>query len=97
MALYDKSTCVIAASIDEGYGLPVVEAVVQNCTVLLSDIEIFREFKLTDAYYFSIDSTADLIGKIQAEGDASSKLPIPSISRNDWKDAAKVFYEKLRS
>jgi glycosyltransferase involved in cell wall biosynthesis len=67
IGLYEESSCMIAGSIDEGYGLPVVEAIEHNCTVLLSDIEIFREFNLVDAHYFLLDSTVDLIEKIQSQ------------------------------
>lgn len=97
MALYEESNCVIAGSIDEGYGLPVVEAIEHGCTVLLSDIEIFREFNLLDTYYFSLDSTDDLIKKIQSQKDVVAALKVPDISCISWKNASDIFYEKLSS
>lgn len=41
--LLSSSSALLTASLDEGYGLPVVEAQAAGCPVILSDIPIFRE------------------------------------------------------
>ncbi|WP_416652684.1 glycosyltransferase [Candidatus Pseudothioglobus sp. Uisw_086] len=63
--LYLKSQCVLVPSIDEGYGLQIAEGLQNNCDVLVSDIEIFREFNLSENSYFSIkDNGVDLQSKL---------------------------------
>ena len=63
--LYAKSDCIIVPSIDEGYGLQIVEAIHNNCNALVSDIEVFKEFNLSNDCYFSIkDNGEELRSKI---------------------------------
>jgi glycosyltransferase involved in cell wall biosynthesis len=59
--LYRASYCLIFASIDEGFGLPVVEAAHYKVPLLLSDITIFREIAEVNARYFSLDSENHLV------------------------------------
>jgi alpha-1,2-rhamnosyltransferase len=42
----------VCASIDEGFGLPLVEAASLGCPVIARDIEIFRETSGGDAFFF---------------------------------------------
>lgn len=42
-ALLDSATALVSASLDEGFGLPVVEAMQRGVPVVLTDIPIFRE------------------------------------------------------
>ncbi|OSS42395.1 Glycosyltransferase [Desulfurella amilsii] len=68
--LYKNTTCVIAASSIEGFGLPLVEAIFYNVPVIASDIDVFREIGDTYPTYFSlssIDSLIDAIYKIKPE------------------------------
>ena len=57
------------ASRAEGFGLPVVEAMVAGTPVAISDIPIFREIAGEDAEYFAADSPADAARAIRALGD----------------------------
>ena len=41
--LLNESKALVSASLDEGFGIPVVEAMSHGCPVVLSDIEIFEE------------------------------------------------------
>jgi len=59
--LYRASYCLIFASMDEGFGLPVVEAAHYKVPLLLSDITIFREIAEVNARYFSLDSENHLV------------------------------------
>lgn len=43
MLIYSLADCLVQASHDEGFGLPVVEAAAAGCKLLLKDIPIFRE------------------------------------------------------
>ena len=50
--LYEHSQVLIAASYDEGFGLPIVEALSNGLHVIARDIPIFREVGKNHIYYF---------------------------------------------
>jgi glycosyltransferase involved in cell wall biosynthesis len=41
--LYHEAELFVSLSLDEGFGIPVLEALYCNCRVLISDIEVYRE------------------------------------------------------
>jgi len=51
---YSRARSVIMASINEGYGLPIVEGLGYRQTVLASDIAVHREVGQDQVHYFSI-------------------------------------------
>ena len=64
-AVYDASTCLIAASEGEGFGLPLIEAARHGLPIIARDIAVFREVADTHAFYFSGKEPQDLAGAIQ--------------------------------
>lgn len=50
--LYNSLSCLIAASEDEGFGLPLIEAARHNLPIIARDTPIFREIAGDHAYYF---------------------------------------------
>ncbi|MBN2768019.1 MAG: glycosyltransferase family 4 protein [Campylobacterales bacterium] len=50
--IYSASTCLIAPSIAEGFGLPLIEAAQYKKPIIARDIPIFREVAGEYAYYF---------------------------------------------
>ena len=50
--LYAASTCLIAASYGEGFGLPLIEAAQHQLPIIARDIPVFREVAGAHAYYF---------------------------------------------
>jgi len=50
--VYASSTCLIAASHGEGFGLPLIEAAQHNIPIIARDIPVFREVAGEHAYYF---------------------------------------------
>ena len=56
--LYIDSDCLIAASIDEGFGLPLIEGAHHNIPLIARDIEVFREVATEYAYYFKTNELA---------------------------------------
>lgn len=58
--LYGAASCLIAASIDEGFGLPLIEAAQHRVPIVARDIPIFREVAGPYAYYFQGESGKDL-------------------------------------
>lgn len=51
--LYKTSTCLIAASINEGFGLPLIEAARYGLPVIARSIPVFQEVAQCAAFYFS--------------------------------------------
>ena len=56
--VYASSTCLIAASYGEGFGLPLIEAAQHKLPIIARDIPVFREVAGEHAYYFD-SATAD--------------------------------------
>lgn len=59
-ALYQNAKCFVSASIYEGFGLPVIEAVKNDLPVLISDIPVYREITDGKAVYFGLESPEGL-------------------------------------
>lgn len=58
-ALYAGSTALIAASYNEGFGLPLIEAAQHELPIIARDIPIFREVAGKHAFYFNgLDAVA---------------------------------------
>lgn len=57
---YKAGTALIAASVAEGFGLPIVEAALHQVPVLASDIPVFHEVGGDGAIYFSLESPCNL-------------------------------------
>ena len=51
--VYGASTCLIAASEGEGFGLPLIEAAQHKLPIIARDIPVFREVAGEHAFYFS--------------------------------------------
>jgi glycosyltransferase involved in cell wall biosynthesis len=51
-AIYRASTCLIAASEAEGFGLPLIEAAQHQIPIIARDIPVFREIAGAHAFYF---------------------------------------------
>lgn len=50
--IYESSTCLIASSEGEGFGLPLIEAAQKKIPILARDIPVFKEVAGEYAYYF---------------------------------------------
>jgi glycosyltransferase involved in cell wall biosynthesis len=65
MQLYQNAGVFVFPSLDEGFGIPVVEALKNKCPVICSDIEIFREIGGDYVKYFNIHHTESLTKAIE--------------------------------
>ncbi len=63
--IYRDADCLIAASLDEGYGLPLIEAARHDLPILARDIAVFREVAGDAAAYFSATDGLGLAGAIE--------------------------------
>ena len=63
--IYQSSSCIIAASYGEGFGLPLIEAASKNTHIIARDIPVFREVAGEHAYYFNGLNPEDLAGAVK--------------------------------
>ncbi len=59
--IYSASTCLIAASEGEGFGLPLIEAAQHKLPIIARDIPVFREVAGISAYYFPNDNDPGIL------------------------------------
>ena len=60
-SLYKKAKAFVFPSLYEGFGLPILEAIENNCPIVCSDIPIFREILDDNAFFFDLKSYESLI------------------------------------
>lgn len=58
--VYAASTCLIAASYGEGFGLPLIEAAQHKLPIIARDIPVFHEVAGEHAYYFNAEQPGEL-------------------------------------
>lgn len=84
---YQRADGLIAASMGEGFDLPIVEALRQECSVLASDIPVHREVAGTFAAYFPVgraDRLAELVGKQLQYGTLEHTTAPKYFTWPDW-------------
>lgn len=88
----------VMASYAEGYGLPIVEALVRGIPVLARDIAVFREFSGPGVSYFLSDTPETLGAEIVSWLDRESTNRSP-VGRNNsvlsWHESAVLFQDAL--
>ena len=62
--LYSESLIYVFPSIDEGFGIPLIESMNSEVPVICSDIEIFKEISKDSVLYFSVGDYNDLYKKL---------------------------------
>ncbi len=63
--LYEHALCFIYPSLNEGFGIPTLEAMHCGCPVLLNDIPVFKEVAGDAAIYFGSENTIQLTAAIE--------------------------------
>ena len=63
--LYAASTCLIAASLNEGFGLSLIEAARHVVPIVARDIPVFHEVAGDCAFYFTGETSQDLAAALQ--------------------------------
>jgi glycosyltransferase involved in cell wall biosynthesis len=82
--LYAASTCLLAASYGEGFGLPLIEAAQHKLPIIARDIPVFREVAGEHAFYFDAKSPDDLAQAIQAWLTLFSSQQHPKSDHLPW-------------
>lgn len=63
--VYAKSSCLMAASEGEGFGLPLIEAAQRGLPIIARDIPVFREVAGTHAHYFAGQGDDPIVGSVK--------------------------------
>ncbi|WP_104200716.1 glycosyltransferase family 1 protein [Cryobacterium sp. Y29] len=93
--LVRSATALVTASLDEGFGIPLVEAMSLGIPVVVSDIAIFREIGGAAALYFdpcSADAIAAAVRRLALPGEweTRSALSIEQAARFTWAASART-------
>jgi glycosyltransferase involved in cell wall biosynthesis len=83
--ILDESFALVTASKDEGFGIPVIEAMSRSIPVVLSDIPIFREVASEAAHFFDPESSSEFTLAIMSLDEIVS-----------WQKASKTSLERAR-
>jgi glycosyltransferase involved in cell wall biosynthesis len=82
--IYAASTCLIAASEAEGFGLPLIEAAQKKLPILARDLSVFREVAGEHAFYFQGLEPEALAEAIQTWIGLREKGKAPSSGKMPW-------------
>jgi glycosyltransferase involved in cell wall biosynthesis len=82
--VYAASTCLIAPSEGEGFGLPLIEAAQHKLPIIARDIPVFREVAGEYAYYFSGLKANDLEETIKKWLKLNEKEQAPTSENLPW-------------
>jgi 2-polyprenyl-3-methyl-5-hydroxy-6-metoxy-1,4-benzoquinol methylase len=95
---YRNAKCVLFPSFQEGFGLPIVEALYSGTPVLASDIPVFHEVAGDNIGYFDPNdpqSLVDWIEKIEQHGIPSGILPDKKFQWTTWKESAEELIHRM--
>ncbi len=95
-----RATALVTASRDEGFGLPLVEAMAVGTPVVVSDIPIFREIGGPPAVLFdqdSVDAFVTAVRSLEADDEwmRRSRASAEFARRYSWQTAARALLDVL--
>lgn len=101
-ALLDSATALVTASLAEGFGLPVVEAMSRGVPVAVSELPIFRELADGVAEFFDPHDPADIARAVTALSapevwaERARAAPVRAADFS-WETSARVLLELART
>jgi len=90
--LLGEAFALVSASKDEGFGIPLIEAMSLGTPVVCSDIPIFREVADGAALYFDADDAEQFAKQVQTLGSEwrqASQKALANAERFSWADSAR--------
>ena len=86
---YRHAKALIAASLDEGFGLPLIEAAAFGLPIICSDIDVFHEIAGEHAFYFSAKDPAGLSNAVLKWMELTEKPDSGEMNTFSWEDSVK--------
>jgi glycosyltransferase involved in cell wall biosynthesis len=97
---YAGAHALIAGSVAEGYGLPIVEAAQHKVPVIATDIAVFREVAGSGAAYFPLGDRAALMALVKQFSTferPEREAMAAQVSVVSWQESARRAWHRLRS
>jgi glycosyltransferase involved in cell wall biosynthesis len=99
-ALLDRATALVHASRDEGFGIPLVEAMGRGTPIVVADTPIFREIGGNAALYAPADEPAAFAEAVRVlmepgEWEARSRAAHDQAAAFDWSHSAQLLLDLL--
>ncbi|WP_110648650.1 glycosyltransferase family 4 protein [Salinicola peritrichatus] len=82
--VYQASSALVAASINEGFGLSLIEAARYGISIIARDIPVFREVAQSSAFYFQGETGEALAGELAQWLDLYRQASQPKSSTLHW-------------
>ncbi len=100
LAQLDNAFALVSASLDEGFGIPLIEAMERATPVVVSDLEIFEEVGGQAAKYFAATDAKALAARIRELDSAkvwnqASKDSLEQAEKFSWKQSAQALVAAL--
>lgn len=95
--LYENAQALVYPSFDEGFGIPLIDAMEFNCPVLCSDIPVFREVAGDAAQYFdphSPESICQCMAAFNERPDPEKTKHVANMY--SWKKSAITLFREVR-
>ncbi len=101
-ALLADHAVLASASLDEGYGLPLAEAIELGVPAVVSDLEIFHEVAAGGALYVGPHDPADFAAAVEALDDDTRRAEVIAagtahIAQFEWKRSARILLDTALS
>lgn len=96
--IYQNSTCLIAASEGEGFGLPLIEAAHHKIPIIARDLPVFKEVAQNHAYYFSTRKSENLAFAVKdwlQLYEANSHPKSDAMPWLNWKQSSKQLLSQI--
>ena len=103
MQLYRNATAYINPSLYEGFGIPLIEAMMQECATVVSDIPAFHEVCGEAAIYFNPLDNADMQDKMnRIMHDEALRRQLVNqgkeqVKRFSWEESAQTINELIKA
>lgn len=99
---YENADLCLSASLAEGFGLPVVEALAHKLPVVISDIPVYREIAAASACYFDPTSEASFTSALtkamnEPEFLAELRAKAENFRWKSWEECGDEVFRKLKS
>jgi glycosyltransferase involved in cell wall biosynthesis len=92
---YRHARLFVFASLYEGFGIPIIEALKAGTQICISDIPVFREICGNDYTYFNPYEIADIKSKLESSLKNPSKPFHFDFTRFSWKNGAEKLHNLL--